>query len=314
MMLKRLTAGFATVMTVALTFMNGAYAQDERYVAMPKAGEMGFQEPVNELGRQMFYFHDAILMPIITVISLFVTALLIWILIRYRAKANPVPSKTTHSTILEVIWTGVPILILFAIGFPSFKLLYFQDTIPETEFTINITGNQWNWTYGYPDHNDIEFTASLVPDTAFENNPYGEFDAEEKAEIEEELTHFLGRTSHLNARLLDTDYRMVIPVDTKVKIQLTASDVLHSWTVPSFGVKLDAVPGRLNETWFSVDRIGTFYGQCSELCGKDHSYMPIAVEVVTKEEFKAWVERATEEFADAGNIKFASAASSAAGK
>ncbi len=314
MMLKRLTAGFATVMTVALTFMNGAYAQEERYVAMPKAGEMGFQEPVNELSRDLFYFHDAILMPIITVISLFVLALLIWILIRYRAKANPVPSKTTHSTILEVIWTGVPILILFAIGFPSFKLLYFQDTIPETEFTINVTGNQWNWTYGYPDHNDIEFTASLVPDTAFESNPSGEFDAEEKAEVEEELTRFLGRASRLNGRLLDTDYRMVVPVDTKVKIQLTASDVIHAWTVPSFGVKLDAVPGRLNETWFSVDRIGTFYGQCSELCGKDHSYMPIAVEVVTKEEFKAWVERATEEFTDAGNIKFASAVSTAAGK
>lgn len=307
MMLKRLTAGFATVMTVALTFMNGAFAQDERYVGMPHADKMGFQEPVNELSREMFYFHDAILMPIITVISLFVLALLIWIVVRYRAKANPVPSTTTHSTILEVIWTGVPILILFAIGFPSFKLLYFQDTIPETEFTINITGNQWNWTYGYPDHNNIEFTASLVEDA-------DHLEGAGKAEVEAELTRFLGRPSHLNARLLDTDYRLVVPIDTKIKVQLTASDVLHSWTVPSFGLKLDAVPGRLNETWFSVDRVGTFYGQCSELCGKDHAYMPIAVEVVTKEEFKAWVERATEEFADAGTLKFAAAASTATGQ
>jgi cytochrome c oxidase subunit II len=306
-MLKRLTAGFATVVTVAMTFMTGAYAQETRHVAMPKAGELGFQEPVNELSRELFYFHDAILMPIITVISLFVLALLVWIVFRYRAKANLVASKTTHSTILEVIWTGVPIIILFAIGFPSFKLLYFQDTIPETEFTINITGNQWNWTYAYPDHNDIEFTASLVPDA-------DHLEGAGKDAVEAELTRFIGRPSHLNARLLDTDYRLVVPVNTKIKVQLTASDVLHSWTVPSFGLKLDAVPGRLNETWFSVDRVGTFYGQCSELCGKDHAFMPIAVEVVTKEEFEAWVERATEEFADANTLKFASAASAAAGK
>ena len=314
MMLKRLTAGFATVITVALTFMSGAYAQDDRYVSMPQAEKFGFQEPVNELGRELFYFHDSILMPIITVISLFVLALLVWIIVRYRAKANPVPSTTTHSTILEVIWTGVPILILFGIGFPSFKLLYFQDTIPETEFTINITGNQWNWTYAYPDHNGIEYTASLVPNSAYESNPEGDFDPEEKAYVEEELTRFLGRPAKLNARLLDTDYRMVVPVDTKIKVQLTASDVIHAWTIPAFGVKLDAVPGRLNETWFSVDRLGTYYGQCSELCGKDHAYMPIAVEVVTKEEFKAWVAFASEEFADAGTLKFAAAASPAAGK
>ncbi len=314
MMLKRLTAGFAAVITVALTFMSGAYAEDERVISMPQAEKFGFQEPANELARELFAFHDDLLMPIITVISLFVTALMVWVLIRYRAKANPVPSKTTHSTILEVIWTGVPIIILIFIGFPSFKLLYFQDVIPETEFTINITGNQWNWTYAYPDHNDIEYTATLVPDSAHESSPYGDYDADEAAEYVEELTRFLGRPAQLNARLLDTDYRLVVPVDTNIKVQLTASDVLHAWTIPAFGVKLDAVPGRLNETWFSADKIGTYYGQCSELCGKDHAYMPIAVEVVTKEEFKAWLEFATEEFADAGTLKFAAAATSAAGK
>lgn len=314
MILKRLSAGFATVFTVAMTFMSGAYAQDERYVSMPKAGELGFQEPANELGRRLFDFHDDLLMPIITVISIFVLALLVWIIIRYRAKANPVPSATTHSTVLEIIWTVIPVAILVVIGFPSLKLLYYQDVIPETEFTINITGNQWNWTYQYPDHNDIEYTSILVPNSAFESNPEGEYDAEERADVEEELSRFLGRPAKLNARLLDTDYRMVVPVNTKIKVQLTASDVIHAWTIPAFGVKLDAVPGRLNETWFEVDKIGTYYGQCSELCGKDHAYMPIAVEVVTKEEFEAWVVTATEEFADAGTLKYAAAASLAAAK
>lgn len=288
----------------------------------PTDRAIGMQEPVNELARQLQGFHDGLVMPIITLITIFVFILLAFIVIRFRKKANPDPSKTTHNLGLEVVWTVLPIVILIVIAVPSFKLLYFQEDIPETEFAVRAIGNQWNWTFEYPDHDGINFTATMVPESAYENigkNANPNFDASVKAEYESDLMAFLGgniaERGKLNGRLLDTDLRLVLPVDTNIKLYLTASDVIHAWTIPSFGVKMDAVPGRQNETWFKVEKTGTYYGQCSELCGKDHAYMPIAVEVVSKEEFKAWVERAKAEYADAAPVKqFAASNSVATGR
>ena len=314
MTLKRLTGSIVASFAALLAFGVSAYASGDYHGPTP--GALGMQEPVNELARELQWFHTDLVMPIITAITILVFVLMVWIVLRYREKANPEPSKTTHNTLLEVIWTGIPILILVVIAVPSFRLLYLQDVVPDTEFAVRITGNQWNWTYEYPDHGGINFTATMVPDNAYESNPVGGFDPAVKKEYEDDLSEFLGRPATLNARLLDTDLRMVVPVNTKIKVYLTASDVIHAWTIPAFGVKLDAVPGRQNETWFDADEIGTYYGQCSELCGKDHAYMPIAVEVVSKEDFAAWVKHAKREYADAGALyrQFAAAGALVAGR
>jgi cytochrome c oxidase subunit 2 len=289
MIVKRLTAGVAAVITAIFGVTLSALAEGR--LGVPKEKGLWLQEGANEQAYLIDKFNVE-LMWIITVITVFVFLLMFYVMWRFRAKANPEPSKVTHHTVLEIIWTGVPVFILVWIGFTSLPLLYYQDTIPETEFAINVTGNQWNWTYNYPDHGGIEFTSSVVEDAVFA-------DAALKTAAEAELSAFLGFDRKLNARLLDTDNRLVVPVGTKIKVQLTASDVIHAWTVPAFGVKLDAVPGRMNVLWFEVDHIGTYYGQCSELCGKDHAYMPIAVEVVSKEDFAKWVEHAKAEYADA---------------
>ncbi len=312
MTLKRLTGTIFASFAALVAFSVTALASGKYHGPTPKATEM--QPPVNELARRLQDFHYDWLMPVMIIISVIVFILMAYIVLKFRAKASPTPSKTTHNTLLEVIWTGIPILILALIIVPSWKLLYFQDTIPETEFAVRIIGNQWNWTYEYPDHDGVNFTAVMVPDNAFENNPVGGFDPAVKAEYETALADFLGKPAVLNARLLDTDLRMVVPVNTKIKVYLTASDVIHAWTIPAFGVKLDAVPGRQNETWFEAEELGTYYGQCSELCGKDHAYMPIVVEVVSKADFAAWVERAKLEFADTGaQRQFAATSASVAG-
>ncbi|MFC4347443.1 cytochrome c oxidase subunit II [Kordiimonas lipolytica] len=290
MNVKRLTAGIMVALTTLFGFSVSALAEDR--LGVPQDKGLWLREAANDQASRVVEFNELLLW-IITVITAFVFILMFYVMVRYRAKANPEPSKTSHNTLIEIIWTVVPIGVLVVIGFWSIPLLYFQDTVPETEFAIRVTGNQWNWTYNYPDHDGIEFTAMVIPDATFK-------DAAEKAKAEANLSAFLGKDAKLNARLLDTDYRLVVPVDTKIKVMLTASDVIHSWAVPEFGVKLDAVPGRLNETWFEADKTGIFYGQCSELCGKDHAFMPIAVQVVSKDEFAKWVERAKAEYADAG--------------
>jgi cytochrome c oxidase subunit 2 len=290
MNVKRLTAGVMVALSALFGLTVSALAEGR--LGVPTDGGVWLQEAANEQARRVGDFNELLLW-IIVVIAAFVFALMFYVMWRYRAKANPEPSKTSHNTLIEIIWTVVPIGILVVIGFGSIPLLYYQDVVPETEFAVQVTGNQWNWTYSYPDHGGIEFTANVVPDATFT-------DAAARSKAESTLTSFLGRPAKLNARLLDTDYRLVVPVNTKVKVMLTASDVIHAWAVPAFGVKLDAVPGRLNETWFEVEEVGTYYGQCSELCGKDHAFMPIAVEVVSKEDFAKWVERAKAEYADAG--------------
>lgn len=289
MSVKRLTAGIVAVFTAVIGLTVGALAEGR--LGVPKEKGLWLQEAANEQATKIADF-NLDLMWLITVITIFTFVLMFYVMFRFRAKANPVPSKVNHNTLIEVIWTVAPILILVYIGITSLPLLYYQDVVPETKFAIRVTGNQWNWTYSYPDHGGIEYTANLVPDSAFK-------DAAERADYEHDLSEFLGYKAKLNARLLDTDLRLVVPINTKIKVMLTASDVLHAWAIPSLGVKLDAVPGRLNETWFEVPQVGTYYGQCSELCGKDHAYMPIAVEAVSQEDFDKWVARAKVDFADA---------------
>jgi len=294
MKLYRLFASAVVAISLLFGASVGAFAQER--VGQPVPEGIWLQEAANEQAAKVEDF-NLWLLYLITGITIFVFALMGWVMFRYREKANPVPSKNSHNSVLEFFWTIIPVFILIGIGIWSIPLLYYQDEVPETEFAIRVTGNQWNWTYAYPDHDGIEFTAYLVDDQTHA-------DAGKRSEAEAQLSEFMGRPANLNARLLDTDKRLVVPINTRIKVLLTASDVIHAWTVPAFGVKLDAVPGRLNETWFEADHLGTYYGQCSELCGKDHAYMPIAVEVVSKEEFARWVEQAKANYADAGTVAF----------
>ncbi len=236
----------------------------------PEPWQTGMQDASTPTMERMADFHDFVLI-IITLIALFVLGLLAYVIIRFRASRNPTPSKVSHNTVLEVIWTTVPVIILVLIAIPSFRLLYFQKVIPEAELTIKAIGLQWYWTYEYPDYDGLTFDAFLVAD---------------------------GELQEGQRRLLETDNRVVLPVDTNIRVLVTAADVIHAWAVPAFGVKVDAIPGRINETWFRIEREGVYYGQCSELCGINHGFMPITVEAVSKEAFAQWVEKAEEEFAD----------------
>jgi cytochrome c oxidase subunit II len=239
----------------------------------PQPWQMGLSDPASPLMERIQWFHDDFLLIIITVITLFVTALLIYCMIRFNARANPVPTKTSHNALLEVAWTVIPILILVAIAIPSFKLLYFDRTIPEVDLTIKATGNQWYWSYEYQDEatKGIEFDSVMLEDDELKPG---------------------------QPRLLAVDNNIVVPVNKVVKVVVTASDVIHDFAMPAFGLKMDAVPGRLNETWFKSTQTGMFYGQCSELCGVRHAFMPIAIKVVSEEEFKQWVVKAKKEFAN----------------
>jgi cytochrome c oxidase subunit 2 len=226
-------------------------------------GRLGLQQQFSPIGEEAAWFHNIILLPIITIISLLVLFLLLYVVVRFRRSAHPVPSRTTHNTALEVIWTGVPVLILVAIMFPSIQLLARQYSPPKADLTVKVIGNQWYWTYQYPDNGDFEVVSNILSD------------AEDKKRGE--------------PRMLGVDERMVVPAGAVVKLIVTSNDVIHSFGVPSFWVKIDAVPGRLNEYWFKVNRPGVYYGQCFELCGARHGYMPVAVEVVSRAQFAAWI-------------------------
>jgi cytochrome c oxidase subunit 2 len=249
------------------------YAAPVPGVGQPVAGRLGLQPQVTEIGQEAAWFHNALLLPLITVISLFVLGLLLWVMARYRATANPVPSKTSHNTVIEIIWTLVPVLILVAIAVPSIRLLAHQFSPPKADLTIKVIGNQWYWTYQYPDNGDFEIVSNML---------------KEKDEVAAGQRY---RTDADGPRLLAADERMVVPAGATVKVIVTAADVIHSFAVPAFWAKIDAVPGRLNETWFKVpaDKTGVYFGQCSELCGARHAFMPIAVEVVTPARFAEWV-------------------------
>ena len=239
--------------------------------AVPQPWTFGFQEAVTPVMRDIQDLHHLLLI-IITVITLFVLALLIYVIVRFNAKRNPTPSRTSHNTLIEVLWTVLPVLILVVIAVPSFKLLYFMDRTDKPEMTLKVTGHQWYWSYQYQDHGDFQFDSLMIP------------------------TDQLKPGQH---RLLEVDNQVVVPVNTNIRLLVTSQDVLHAWAVPAFGVKMDTVPGRLNETWMRIERPGTYYGQCSELCGVNHGFMPIAVRAVSKEEFQVWVEEARKKFASA---------------
>ena len=233
--------------------------------------QLGFQEAVTPVMRFATTFHNLLLV-IIFLITIFVLALLLFVVVRFSEKRNPTPSKTTHNSIIEVLWTAVPVLILVVIAIPSFRLLFLTDQTVDADMTIKAIGRQWYWTYEYPDHGDFAFDAFIVADEDLQPG---------------------------QLRLLETDNRLVVPVGKKVRVLTTSSDVLHAWAMPAFGIKMDSVPGRANETWFQVDKPGVYYGQCSELCGAGHGFMPITIEAVSEAAFDAWVAGARQRFAKA---------------
>jgi cytochrome c oxidase subunit 2 len=254
---------------VALVAGGAAFAE----LGQPAPWEWKLQEAATPVMEDIVWFHN-FLFWLITIITLFVLGLLVAIVVKFNAKANPVASKTTHNTLIEVAWTLIPVLILVGIAVPSFRLLFLELDIPKADLTIKVTGKQWYWSYAYPDNGKFEFDSLLAQDKM--------------------------------PRLLGVDNEMVVPVNKVVRIQTTGADVIHSFAVPAFGIKIDSVPGRLNETWFRSTKLGMFYGQCSELCGKDHAFMPIAVRVVSDQEFAAWVEDAKKKFASNPANSFAS--------
>ena len=242
------------------------------HIGQPSNGWIGIQHQVTKTGEEALWFHNVVLFPLITAISLLVLALLLWVIFRYRAAANPTPSKTSHNTFIEIIWTLVPVLILVAIAVPSIRLLAAQfKPAPKGAVTLKATGNQWYWTYEYPDHGGIQLTSNML---------------KEQSEVPAGQRY---RTDADGPRLLAVDQRVVLPVGVPIRLITTAADVIHSWAVPAFWIKLDAVPGRINETSFTIEKPGLYFGQCSELCGARHAYMPIAVEAVSPAEFAAWV-------------------------
>ncbi len=272
-----------TLFTTSQAFAGG--------LGRPEDWQMGLQQAASPIAHDMHSFHTFLLW-IITIISLFVLALLITVLVKFNAKANPTPSKTTHNTMIEVLWTVVPVLILIAIAIPSFRLLFLQRDIPDAEITIKATGHQWYWEYDYPDNGDINFSSTIL---------LGE-DLEERRKVQPDAP-----------RLLATDNPVVVPIDTTVRMIITAAPdgVIHAWTIPSFGSKIDAIPGRLNELWFKADTAGVYYGQCSELCGKDHAYMPIELHVVSKEDYEAWTKAAANDLDEANKMIYARLSGSA---
>jgi cytochrome c oxidase subunit 2 len=269
----------ATALAAGLVCAAGAALAQQ-----PVPGGIDFQPSATPIMTEVRWFHNAILLPIITVVVLFVLALLVVVVMRFNAKANPTPSKTTHHVGLEVAWTVVPVIILVVIAIPSFQLLYRQQVIPPADLTVKVTGVTWAWQYAYPDHNNLEFRSNLL---------------REDGDARVQAARAMNRPIEQMPRLLAVDNEMVVPVGKTVRIQVTAADVMHSFAVPSFGVKVDAIPGRLNEGWFRAERPGIYYGQCSELCGRDHAFMPIAVRVVSEQEFAAWLEDAKRRFAAA---------------
>jgi cytochrome c oxidase subunit 2 len=253
------------VLGQALGLPVGAMAGEGRAVDW----QMGFQQAATPVAQQMHDFHDLLLV-IVTGIVIFVMGLLGWVTFRYNATANPVPSRNSHNTVLEVAWTVVPVLILLVIAIPSFRLLYAQYDAPPADLTIKATGHQWYWSYIYPDKGSFGFDSLLVEDAALKEG---------------------------QPRLLAVDNEVVVPVNKVVHLLLTSDDVIHNWAMPSFGLKMDAVPGRNHLTWFKANEPGIYYGQCSELCGARHAFMPIAVRVVSEPDFAAWVDQAKQKFA-----------------
>lgn len=236
---------------------------------VPEPWQIGFQQPATPVMEMLTGMHDMLLY-IITAISVFVLGLMLYVIFRFNERRNPTPSKTTHHTMLEVVWTTLPVLILVAICIPTLKGLYYMDKAENADMTLKVVGRQWYWSYEYPDHGGFQFDSYM----------------KQEADLQEG-----------EPRLLSVDNHVVVPVGKTVRVLITGADVIHNWAMPAFGLKTDAVPGKLNETWFRADREGTYRGQCSELCGVGHGFMPIVIDVVSEQEFKDWVAEAQKEFA-----------------
>jgi cytochrome c oxidase subunit 2 len=264
LVLKRLTLVAITLVAI-LMGCEAALAG----LGQPSPWQIGLQQSASPVMDNIIWFHDFLLY-IITGIAGFVLVLLVVVMVRFNARTNPTPSRTTHNTLIEIAWTLIPIVILMVIAVPSFKLLFLQLNVPAADLTVKATGKQWYWSYSYPDNGQFEFDSLMLKE---------------------------GERKEGQPRLLAVDNEMVVPVNKTVRVITTGSDVIHSFAVPSFGIKIDAVPGRINETWFTATREGVYYGQCSELCGKDHAFMPIAVHVVSEQAFSAWVEEAKKKYA-----------------
>lgn len=288
--MKKSLLGIVAIIAAFVSFFGSAYAYET------KNWEMWHQPPASDMAARIAWF-DYYTFLFIIPISLLVLALLIVVVLRFNAKANPSPSKTTHNTMVEVIWTVVPIIILVLIAVPSFDLLNRQlAPTEEPELTVKVTGNQWYWSYEYQDDSELEYDSVLIG-----REKYSDPDAakEERAEY--------GKTDESEyPYLLAVDYEMVVPVNKMVRVVVTAADVLHAFAVPALGFRIDAVPGRLNETWFKAEREGLYYGQCSELCGKDHAFMPIAIRVVSEDQYKAWTAAAQDDMDEANKALMAS--------
>ena len=246
-------------------------------IGMAEPWQLGFQEPASPVKEQLYDVHDFLLI-IITAITLFVMGLLIWVAVRYNQNKNPNPSKTTHNTLIEIIWTAVPVIILIAIAIPSLRLHYYMAETPEPDLTIKAVGYQWYWNYTYPDHDNLTFDSYMIKDEDIKEG---------------------------QVRLLSVDNPIYVPVNKVVRLHITGGDVLHAFALPAFGVKKDAIPGRLNETWFKATKEGTFYGQCSELCGVGHGFMPIEIRVVSDVKFRQWLASAKRQFSNNTQMKLA---------
>src|SRR5499426_3668056 len=276
------------VLKLLITFIGTSVPLMTAEVALAASGQpepwqLGMQKGATPVMDDIIWFHNFLLW-VISAIALFVLALLITVMVKFNARSNPVPSRTTHNTAIEVIWTVVPVLILVTIAVPSFRLLFFQLNMPKADVTVKATGKQWFWTYSYPD-DKFEFDSLMVQDKDLKQG---------------------------QLRLLTVDNEMVVPVNKVVHVLTIGADVIHAFAVPSFGIKIDAIPGRINETWFKAEREGTYYGQCSELCGKDHAFMPIVVRVVNDKDYSAWLEDAKKKYATDGSPATAVAAAGGA--
>ena len=253
--------GLASGAVLAAAIAGNAFA--EEVLGQPTAGAMGLQGAASPLKHQVIFFHNVILLPIITAISLFVLALLIYVMVRFNKKANPTPARWSHNTPIEIIWTVLPVVILMVIAIFSFRLLYAYHDIPRPDVTIKVTGNQWYWSYEYPDNGGYAFDSHMLPEdqAKAQGVPYR----------------------------LAVDKPLMVPVGKNVRVLVTGADVIHAFALPAFGNKIDAIPGRVNETWFRAEKVGTYYGQCSELCGVDHAFMPIQINVVSPADYAAWI-------------------------
>jgi cytochrome c oxidase subunit II len=263
----------AAVQAVSALFVVAVFALfgGAAHADYPRPWQLGMQEPGSAVKDRIHDLHNLLLV-IITVITLFVLALLIYVMVRFRASANPTPTRTTHNTMIEILWTVIPVVILVVIAIPSFKLLYFEDKTPNPEMTLKVTGHQWYWSYEYPDNGNLQFDSYMIPESDLKPG---------------------------QMRLLEVDNRVVLPVQTNVRILVAGSDVMHSFFISSLGVQIYAVPGRLNETWVNVDRPGVYYGECNQICGTNHAFMPIAIQAVSKEDFAKWLAEAKKKFAAA---------------